>query len=269
MAFKVKRCKGVNARTGEPCRQPALKGGDYCRFHQEKPKQEEPVQTEGDDSGPKDTGGKKKRGARPGNRNAATHGAYSLRLLPEERGLYDEKRASFTEQLGELNAFDSQVVHMLSLIAAKLDVAACGGAPAEALIPISNEILKLLRSLKETRDSRDEVRDGAPKTFADLLAEVTALAKERKIVQNREDALLRIFELEADVNRLHKRLKLPPRDDFAHRTARCVLCRKETSQRRNHAGQWIYLACGSVGSDEPDASEAPASDPSQADASQP
>ena len=200
MAFKVNRCRGVNARTGEPCRQPALKGGDHCRFHQEKPEQETPGEAGDGGVAPENTTEEKKRGGKAGNRNAATHGAYSLQLLPEERGIYDEKRASFTSQLGELNAFDSQVVHMLSLIAAKLDVAACGGAPAEALIPISNEILKLLRSLKETRDSRDEAQEGAPKTFADFLAEAAVLAGERKIVRNQEDVLLRVFEMEVALN---------------------------------------------------------------------
>jgi hypothetical protein len=263
MAFKVKQCRGVNARTGEPCRQPALKGGDYCRFHQEKPNQEKPGGTGDDSAGPEDTTDEKRRGGKPGNQNATRHGAYSLQLLPEEGSIYEEKRASFTAQLGELNAFDSQVVHMLSLIAAKLDVAACGGAPAEALIPISNEILKLLRSLKETRDSRDEAQDGAPKTFADFLAEASSLAGERKIVRNQEDMLLRVFEMEAGVNELRKQLNLPPRDDISHRSALCVLCRKDTSQRRNQMGQWICLACGTVAVDEPGASNPPDSGMSQ------
>ena len=45
------------------------------------------------------------------------------------------------------------------------------GAPAQVLIPISNEVLRLLRSLKETRDSRDPVDGRAPRSFADFLAD--------------------------------------------------------------------------------------------------
>ena len=145
---------------------------------------------------------KRKRGAQPGNENSIQHGAYSIKLSPEEEEIYQHKRELFLSELGKVNPFDAQVVHVLSLISAKLDVAAVAGAPAEALIPIINEILKLLRSLKETRDSRDPEELETAKTAADFLEELAALDGERGISGQEEESRKRIHELERGPQRV-------------------------------------------------------------------
>jgi hypothetical protein len=184
------------------------------------------------------------KGAQPGNANARKHGGYSLQLQPEEEAIYQEKKDQFTDQLGKVDVFDAQVVHILSLISTKLDVAAVEGAPAQVLIPISNEVLKLLRSLKETRDSRDQDDGQAPKSFADFLEELDGLESARGIPQVEEKERLWLFSLEEEVNELRGRQGLPPRDDIEHRRERCGNCRADTDHRRNLHGDSVCLACG-------------------------
>ncbi len=234
----AKQCKGISKRTGERCRQPAMKGSDVCRFHL--------ADAGGNGDTDEDAAAEKTVGAPKGNGNALRHGAYSLNLLPEEEPIYRARRDNFIGQLGKVDIFDEQVVHMLALISAKLDVAATQGAPAQALIPISNEILKLLRSLKETRDSRDPEEEETPGTMADFLAELAAAESERGILPREEDVRRRMHELEVEVNELRERLGLPPRDDIGHRTAPCGHCRKTGEQRRNTNGDWVCMACGDV-----------------------
>ncbi len=68
MGFKAKQCKGISRKTGERCRQPALKAGDYCRFHMNK--------ETGDNSSPEmeiSPGGKPK-GAQSGNKRIEARG---------------------------------------------------------------------------------------------------------------------------------------------------------------------------------------------------
>ena len=243
MGFKTKRCEAISKSTGERCRQPAMKGFDTCRFHME----DEPNDG-GETKARKRTCNeeKKPKGGQSGNKNAVKHGAYSLNLLPEEEPIYRAKRDNFIEQLGKVDIFDEQVVHMLALISAKLDVAATKGAPAQSLIPISNEILKLLRSLKETRDSRDPEEEETPGTMADFLAEMAALDKERGVSMRDEQSRKRMVELEKEVNDLRKRLDLPPREDIDHKIDRCSHCRKEGEHRKNAVGDWVCQACGHV-----------------------
>ncbi len=243
MGFKTKRCEAISKSTGKRCRQPAVKGFDTCRFHMEKKPDNG---DEKEDRKRKDDEERKARGGQTGNKNAVKHGAYSLNLLPEEEPIYREKRESFIEQLGKVDIFDEQVVHMLALISAKLDVAATKGAPAQSLIPISNEILKLLRSLKETRDSRDPEEEETPGTMADFLAEMAALDKERGVSMRDEHSRKRMVELEKEVNDLRKRLDLPPREDIDHKTDRCSHCRNEGEHRKNAVGDWVCQSCGHV-----------------------
>ena len=240
MGFKAKQCTGISRATGERCRQPAMKDGDYCRFHVDK-ETDDPLSPEAGISPIE-----KRKGAQSGNRNALKHGAYSLTLLPEEEEIYRNKRAEFIGQLGKVDVFDAQIVHILTLISTKLDVAAGMGAPAEALIPISNEILKLLRSLKETRDSRDPEEDDVPKTMADFLEELVAIDAERGLSAKREDQRRRIYDLEKEVNKLRAKLELPPREDIEHRIAHCGHCREKSEHRRNAHGGWVCMKCGWV-----------------------
>lgn len=109
------------------------------------------------------------------NTNAVRHGAYSPRLLPEEEETYRSKKAVFAQALGDMDAFDQQLVHLLAMLAAKVDVAAAKGAKPDAIGTLINQIIQLMRELKATRASRLPEPQGQGKTFADLYA----LLKER------------------------------------------------------------------------------------------
>lgn len=242
MAFKGRRCKAISKSTGRRCKQPAMKDGDVCRFHFSI-NEEDCIRVDTDFvSLPND----RKKGAQPGNENAVSHGAYSSRLLPEEEDIYLEKKNQFTQQLGKVDVFDDQVLHILSLISAKLDVAAGRGAPAEALIPISNEILKLLRSLKETRDSRDPDEGDMPKSAADFLLELNEMDEVRGITLRKGDERKRIIELEQEINELRKKLKMSPREDISHKNITCDHCRHEGMHFKNQFGDWVCQKCGFV-----------------------
>lgn len=241
MTFNTEQCAATSQSTGKQCKQPAVKGEEYCRFHLPTPDEEA-------DATPAEAlpaeAAHRSKGAQPGNQSARKHGAFSLQLLPEEEAMYQEKRDLFLGQLGDVDVFDTQVIHILSLIATKLDVAAREGAPAQVLIPISSEVLRLLRSLKETRDTRSREDGQGPRSFADFLEELEALETERGIAEADEAERIRLFELERDVNDLRGRLGLPLREDISHRATRCGHCRGDTEQRRGISGAWVCIKCG-------------------------
>jgi len=170
MAFSnAKRCQAVSKRTGKQCGQPAVKGFDVCRFHGANA-DSGPGRPEGSKNPPASRRG----GAPSGNINAVLHGAYSARLLPEEEPIYREKRGAFTAALGEVDVFDEQIVHLLSLISTKVDQAVMKGAEHAAYAGMVKQILDLMKELKATRASRDPVPAGVGLTYADLVSALRA-----------------------------------------------------------------------------------------------
>ena len=168
----ARQCTAVSTRTGSRCRQPATKGADVCRFHGA--------------GGVADSGAEHREkatssgaacvGAPQQNTNALKHGAYSPRLLADEEPLYEEKRSAFTDALGGVDVFDRELVHLLSLIAVKVDIAVMRGAEHAAYGGMIKQILDLMRELKATRASRDPVTDGPALTYADLVEALRARA---------------------------------------------------------------------------------------------
>ena len=165
----AKRCKATSRRTGKQCGQPAVKGFDVCRFHGANPDR-----GGGRPEGSENPPGSRKGGAPPGNVNAVRHGSYSVRLLPEEEPIYQEKRAAFTAALGEVDVFDEQILHLLSLISTKVDQAVMKGAEHAAYAGMVKQLLDLMKQLKATRASRDPVPAGVGLTYADLVAALRA-----------------------------------------------------------------------------------------------
>ena len=160
----AKQCRGISKRTGERCRQPAMKGMDVCRFHCEETCGDGDAGENMAESSPNTVGAPK------ANTNALKHGAYSPRLLPEEEPIYEEKRKAFTAALGTVDVFDEQILHLLSLISTKVDQAVLKGAEHAAYGGMIKQILDLMKELKATRASRDPVEAGAALTYADLFA---------------------------------------------------------------------------------------------------
>jgi len=162
----ARQCKAISKRTGKRCRQPAKKGEDVCRFHSAENLK---FGNEG-----RAASSEKSTGAPRQNINALKHGAYSPRLLPEEKPIYEEKREAFTKALGEVDVFDEQIVHLLSLISVKVDQAVMKGAEHAAYGGMIKQILDLMKELKATRASRDTLTAGQGLTYADLFAALKA-----------------------------------------------------------------------------------------------
>jgi hypothetical protein len=142
------RCKAKSKQTGEQCRNWAKPGYPVCRFH-------------GAGGRPNIVMPKRPPTAHApkGNQNARKHGAYSARLLPEEQEVYERIKELFAEELGtdNLTASDQRLIHQLAIISAKFDSAVEKGAPPDALQILNRMVLDLLRELKATRASKDNV----------------------------------------------------------------------------------------------------------------
>jgi hypothetical protein len=79
--------------------------------------------------------------------------------MPEEQEAYERIKAQFETELGteNLTASDQRLIHQLAVISAKFDVASEKGAPPDALSMLNRMVLDLLRELKATRASKDNV----------------------------------------------------------------------------------------------------------------
>ena len=147
----ARQCRAKSRKTGRRCPNPAVSGGEFCRMHGGKPQD-----VGGKENRDPRSKGKNARGSgharrtptstRHGNRNAVKHGAYALQLQPEEKAIYDSRRAQFTEQLGSVDIFDGQVVHMLALIAATLAISSWPftGTLAEAIYFVTTSAALLI-----------------------------------------------------------------------------------------------------------------------------
>lgn len=226
MPFKdAVQCGGISKHTGKRCRQPALGGSTFCRLHEA---------TSSGDTGqlldsPSDAAEDAKGGAPEGNANAVQHGAYSPRLLPEEEETYASKKAVFSRALDVLDAFDEQLVHLLALLAAKVDVAAAQGAKPEAIGPLINQIIQLMRELKATRASRPATPPGEGKTFADLFALLQEQQEKRKGATDSNAS----------------RDASPAPCPWPNKRA-CARCGGPTRHAENDRGDLVCQDCGSV-----------------------
>jgi hypothetical protein len=217
MPIQSHPCQGTSSSTGGPCRQPAIKGTDFCRFHHP------------DSSavkGPAPARATARKRGKQGNVNARKHGAYSSRLLPEELPLYDEKREAFTAALGEVDVFDEQIVHLLALISVKVDAAMMQGADHAAYGGMIKQILDLMKELKATRASKDPVEPGRNLTYADLYARLKAH-----------------FEGDSPKDRKDAGTVLPGK-------RLCARCRQQSDHERTPTGEVKCRNCGALTNDE-------------------
>ena len=240
----ARQCTAVSSRTGRQCRQPAIKGTELCRLHAgigDRTSTGKPRKTR-----------KRRRGAQDDNLNARTHGAYAPRLLPDEEPLYEEKRKAFTEALGGVDVFDRELVHLLSLIAVKVDMAVMKGAEHAAYGGMIKQILDLMRELKATRASRDTLTEGQNLTFADLF--------EALKVKFGDDA----GDPQSDAG------QATPDEEPVERD--CLRCGNTTKHRTELDGRWRCQNCGVLREAEvevevaKDQSDAPSDDGKQVDA---
>ena len=181
MTFKTEKCKAIINEKGKECCQPVEEGSEFCRWHNAKTK--------------KSTGKRQKKKKNPeqkiGNLNSFKHGAYSLRLLPEEETLYKEKLEIFTKALDDVDEFDKQILHMLACISTKLDQAIMKGAEHSAYAGMVRQILDLMKELKATRASKSDNPNRQNVTYADLFQKLKTHfeknIKEPEINENNEN----------------------------------------------------------------------------------
>jgi hypothetical protein len=154
MNKKKRICKGMSRLKNRPCRNQAVEGSDYCKFHG------------GGGVGGRGGKGRPKGSPKPagaggkamGNTNSLKHGAYSARLLAEEQPHYEMIKAAFEEELGganRLSASDRLLIFRLATNGAKITSALESGAHSDAIVPLQRLELELLRELKSTRASKD------------------------------------------------------------------------------------------------------------------
>ena len=204
---------------------------------------------------------KRKKGGQLDNKNAYKHGIYSEKQ--KEQKIYNKKVALFTKELKNANIFDEQMIQILSIISTKFDMAISNNAQAEALIPLSNEILKLLRSLKETRDTRAAKELEKPKSAADFLLELVTRDKEKSLSLDPENLSAELYEIEKEINELSKKLDMSPsvKDELSkkldmspsvkpvkldHKIEVCSHCKKTAEHRINLENDWVCMECGNV-----------------------
>ena len=169
------RCTAHSKRTGERCQNPAVTGYTVCRHH---------------GANAKNRGGRKKgcdnsksrQGrALPGNTNGITHGAYSSRLPPEERPIYEELLEAYLRDVPNPSVTDRRALERLAILETKWQVAVTAGAPPDALDVLHRllhrELKALLEGSLESRAANILVyatsnrRHLLPEHFQDVLAD--------------------------------------------------------------------------------------------------
>ena len=181
MAEEKRRCKSFSRRTGEPCKNWAVPGSDYCKFHGGgalgnkggRGRKKGMPKVEGSGSGPSE-----------GNQNAKKHGAYSTRLQPGERVRYESIRARYEEGFENLTEIDQDCLHRLAMFQVKLESALENGAPGEALEPLQRMIHRELKALQATREAKDMTTftgNSPAEVVAALLMKVRAVEEPKHV----------------------------------------------------------------------------------------
>jgi hypothetical protein len=173
MAETKRQCKGTSHQTGNRCRCKAVPGSDYCIFHG------------GGALGNK--GGAKKghkkvpgSGGPPplGNTNGITHGAYSSRLPPEERPIFERHLEEYLADVPNPSVTDRHALERLAILETKWQVAVTQGAPPDALDILHRLLHRELKALQVTRESKDTARTSGT-TPAEVMASLLLRVRER------------------------------------------------------------------------------------------
>ena len=166
MSDVERRCKGTSRRTGEPCKNRAFKGSDYCWFHGAKA-----LGNKGGKGRPKGSPKPPGAGGPPpkGNTNALKHGAYSSHLPLEQVPLFEEILAEYMTDVSNPSATDRRALVRLAIYETKLLFAVQDNAPPEALDMLDRLLNRNLKALQVTRESK-----GTPRTTGTTPAEVMA-----------------------------------------------------------------------------------------------
>ena len=173
MAAVKKRCKGTSRRTGEPCKNRAFKGSDYCQFHG--------AQALGNKGGAKKGTPKPPGAGGPppkGSTNALKHGAYSTRLPPDEQPIYEAYLEEYLDDVPNPSVTDRRALERLAILETKWHVAVTIGATADSLDVLHRLLHRELKALQVTRESKDTARTTGA-TPAEVMGALLARVRER------------------------------------------------------------------------------------------
>ena len=194
-----RRCKGTSRRTGEPCKNRAFKGSDYCRFHGA-----QALGNKGGKGRPKGSPKPPGSGGPPpkGNTNALKHGAYSSHLPPEQRPLFEEILADYMTDVSNPSATDRRTLIRLAIYETKLLYAVQDNAPSDALDMLDRLLNRNLKALQVTRESKETSRTTGA-TPAEVMGALLARVRERGLLPapvpvEAEVIDVEVVEVEAD-----------------------------------------------------------------------
>ena len=175
MANEKRICKGFSRRTGLPCKNKAVPGSDYCKFHGGGA-----VGSRGGKGRPKGSPKPAGAGGPPpkGNTNALKHGAYSSHLPPEQRSLFEEILADYMTDVPNPSATDRRTLTRLAIYETKLLFAVQENAPSDALDMLDRLLNRNLKALQVTRESKETTRTTGA-TPAEVMGALLSRMRER------------------------------------------------------------------------------------------
>jgi len=176
MAKDKRICKSFSRKTGKPCKNQAVEGSDYCKFHG--------GGALGSKGGaPKGTPKPPGSGGRPpkGSANAWKHGAYSSRLPEEQVPLFEEILADYMTDVPSPSATDRRALVRLAIYETKLLFAVQDNAPPDALDMLDRLLNRNLKALQVTRESKETTRTTGA-TPAEVMGALLARVRERGLL---------------------------------------------------------------------------------------
>jgi hypothetical protein len=176
MAREKRICKGMSRLKNRPCRNEAVMGSDFCKFHGGGS-----VGGPGGKGRPKGSPKPAGSGGPPplGNTNGIRHGAYSSRLPPEERPIYEELLAQYLQDVPNPSVTDRRALERLAILETKWQVAVTTAAPPDALDILHRLLHRELKALQVTRESKDTARTSGT-TPAEVVASLLLKIRERQ-----------------------------------------------------------------------------------------
>jgi len=222
---KKGQCTFVSKSTGKRCKHKAVKDTKLCQIHKAwKPDESSLIikSSENKESGKK------------GNTNAIKHGAYSLKLLPEDETIYLKKKEAFTKGIeGEPDVYDKEIIHFLALITTKAEQAAVKGAEHATYSGMLKQMLDFMKELKATRASRsNSTNNDQVLTYADMVLQMKKY----------------LFQTEQNSTENNLISRENQDDNIKKETIKkyCVRCRNDTLYERIDKNNWKCLNCGYI-----------------------
>jgi hypothetical protein len=183
------RCTAHSKKTGERCQNPAVTGYTVCMHHGANP----------NNRGGRPKGSKKVPGSGgpppTGNTSGLRHGAYSSKLPPEEREVFEQILEAYLADVPNPSVTDRRALERLAILETKWQVAVTQGAPADALDVLHRLLHRELKALQVTRESKDTARTSGT-TPAEVVASLLLKIRDRQAMLPAADARAQVIDAE-------------------------------------------------------------------------